>query len=510
MFEILALFFTAFAIRLFAIRGEVQQIDSHGHLYRAKELKAQRKGPFGSIKLKVVGSTYNSVPYLWHWIIGFFSITFINKHQKYWNPFLDSLFAILIYFISLNLGLSNNEAVLSYGLYLFTPMWFSRLAIGPRINSFTPRLSGEIAGNLFFIVTCLPIDAPYWVLLILGVLFASYVLASSKFGIQVLFFITPIVSVFLLSWFPIFTLAIAFVIILIASKGKFLKSLKQQINHLKNYFLINLSKEVYASTRNMFDEEYKLKTDEKLLNYFLRLLVLLTLRNSYTGVLIKLPLLWISFVFLLLAPDLNILDLYWEPVAAALVVYFLTNIPKLLFLGEAERYLNYVAFFIILSTVMIFGSINNLWLFLLLFYGINYLAVEGIVLPILNKKSSLMEIENKKIINYLATMEKSVVLCFPYSAGGGYSQIMANTPHYTLDHTKSSDEFSRKLKTKYGAKYPFIDLNKINNLRDEFGVKILIVDAKLLKLRLHPKWKPSVEWKEVDLDLNFQRLYICK
>ena len=138
------------------------------------------------------------------------------------------------------------------------------------------------------------------------------------------------------------------------------------------------------------------------------------------------------------------------------------------------------------------------------------MSQKKIALPILNRKSSLKEIENKKIINYLATMEKSVVLCFPYSAGGGYSQIMANTSHYTLDDSKSSDEFSRKLKTNYGAKYPFIDLNKINDLRDEFGVKILIVDIKLLKLRLHSKWKPSVEWKEVDLDLKFQRLYICK
>ena len=165
MIEIICLLVFALLMRLAAIRGEVQQFDSHGHLYFAKELKTQKQGPFGSIKVKVLGVDYFNHPYLWHWIIGIFPIDFVIKNQKFWNPIIDSFVSILVYLVALKLDFTKNEAFLAYALYLFSPMWFSRLAIGPRINSFTPRLAGEVVSNFFFIVVCLPIGAPYWAII---------------------------------------------------------------------------------------------------------------------------------------------------------------------------------------------------------------------------------------------------------------------------------------------------------------------------------------------------------
>ena len=247
MIDIIILFLFALFMRLAAIRGEeINQFDSYGHLYYAKELKAQGQGPFGSIKVKVISNEGSSLPFLWHWILGFFSIPFIIKHQKYWNPIIDSFFAILIYMIALRLGLSNHDSLLAYALYIFTPMWFSRLAIGPRVNSFTPRLSGEIVANLFYIIVCLPIDAPHWALLLGGGLLSGYVIASSKFGIQALLFLTPLVSLLLFSWLPLLALALGVLIVSFASKLKFLNHIKKQFSHLKYYFQKNLIKEAFA------------------------------------------------------------------------------------------------------------------------------------------------------------------------------------------------------------------------------------------------------------------------
>ena len=110
--------------------------------------------------------------------------------------------------------------------------------MGPRISSFTPRLSGEIATNLFFCFTLLPIGLPNYVLFFLGGLCSFYVLSSSKFGVQALFFITPLVSILSLSLIPICGLLLGITLLSILSNGTFLDSMKQQLGHLTWYFLL--------------------------------------------------------------------------------------------------------------------------------------------------------------------------------------------------------------------------------------------------------------------------------
>lgn len=505
----LILFLVALALRMLARIGVPQDFDSLGHLYFAKQLKAEKGGPFDSINIQVCHPAPYFHPFLWHWLVGFFSLDFVSKHQKYWNPLLDAMFTAAVYLLALKLGFSQYESLVASCLYILTPMWFTRLSMGPRIQSFSPRLSGELATNLFFVVVCLPLNIPIWSILLLGTWSSGYVLSSSKFGVQALLFLTPLVSIFLQSWVPLGALGLGIVLLAVASKGLFLNSLKQQLSHLRWYFLKNLKGGMAVSNRNRFDDLYRRRKEESGTHYLARFLIMLIGRNSFTGLLFKLPVLWVSLVLLAFSPDISVAIYLWAAVVAACIVFLAINFPALLFLGEAERYLNHVAIFIILFAVEVAVKASLEWvLWLIAAYGLIFLFCEALLLPKLNVKARAMNVDDDKVIAFLKTIEASTVLAYPYHAGGGVYRIMSLTPHRTIFPFATTAEFVQKLERDYASQYPYVDLQKLDQMQEEFGVSILVVRKEALNERMGEHWRPSSKWKEIDLSLSLQRVFL--
>jgi hypothetical protein len=505
------LFLIAFFFRLLANRGVPQGFDSFGHLYFAKELKSQQVGPFGNIVLKVVSAGKFSNPFMWHWLIGFLPLSIVRKYQKHFNPLIDAFFTVLIYVLVLNLGFEQRNALFCCGIYLLTPAWFSRLAMGPRTQSFTPRLSGEVVTNIFFCVTLLPVPLPNWLMVLLGAVCCLYVLSSSKFGVQALLFLTPLISFLSFSLLPVLSFLLGVSLLAVVSKGTFLNSLKLQIGHLRWYFLKNIKGEMPVSSRNKFDGTYLRRGKEGVFHYFTRLLLLLASRNSYTGVVIKMPvLLFVLIGYWFTSVDDNLL-MIMVPVFAATIIYVLINLPPLLFLGEAERYLNHVAVFIIIAAVSIADALQ--WqemLWFLLAYGFLYLIVEAAIMPWLNRNGLEMQEDHSKIVSYLKSHPPTVVLCYPYHAGGGVFRIMAETEHKTVFPFCVTDEFAKKFESQYAGKYPFIDLSKLNDMHNSLGVDILIVSNPSVENHLDSDWRPKSNWYEVSLGCELEKIYVYK
>ena len=501
----------AFIIRILATRGTIQSFDSHGHLYFAKELKAQKQGAFGSIRLKVFEGSDFSAPFFWHWTVGRFPEQFLKKYQWLCNSVIDSIFATFIYLFTVFIGYTIELALLTYFLYLFTPLWFSRLSWGPRINSFTPRLSCEVLTNLFFVIVCVDTNFPDWLVLIAGGALAGIILTSAKFSVQALIFLTPLISVMLLSWTPIITLAFSILTITIISKGASLNSIKQQIQHLTWYFLKNMNGEGEGSVRNKFDHQYLRIKSEKLTKYIPRLIATLILRNAFTGVFIKAPVLWVSILLLIFVQDSKAPEFVWAPVLAGSILFLLTNFPKLLFLGESERYLNHVAYFIVLWGALIAEDTHLQYVYWgVVIYGAIFLIIEIIFIPKLQKKPLILEVENKTIIDYLKSLPSAVVLCFPYHSGGGVYRLMHQTHHKTIFLFATTKKFQRKMETNYPAEYPYSDLKKLDEMHEDFGVNILIMQLSDKVRLLGDNWTPSLNWVEINLGLSLQSIYIHK
>ena len=175
MSELFFLIPAAFCLRFLSVRHASLTFDSYGHLYFAQQVKGQNIGPFGEIRINVVGSSGLRIPFLWHWLIALLPFGPVLRFQNWINAGIDAAFSILVYSIALLIGVSARTALFMALLYLLTPMWFSRLSTGPRITNLTPRLLSELIGNLFFIVTLLPLGFPAWLAAMCGVFLCMFV-----------------------------------------------------------------------------------------------------------------------------------------------------------------------------------------------------------------------------------------------------------------------------------------------------------------------------------------------
>jgi hypothetical protein len=513
MQDTLLLSLIAVTLRYLVVRYADIESDTYGHLYFAKALKEQGAGPFGQIVTKVVGSTGYRAPFLWHWLIGFFPLSGVLRIQKWINPGLDALFALVIYLTALAIDFTQRTASLMAVSYLFTPMWFSRLSIGPRLASLTPRLTSELATNLFFIITVIPHGIHPFLSLTLGAILAAFVLLSSKFGLQAMFLLVPLTSLIALDPQPLIAITLGIIIAVGISKGTFLEAGRAQLDHLAWYFRKNLKGEMWISNRNDLGKLLgKRLSDQDFRSYLANLLNRLISYNSYTAVLIKMPVLCLAlalYTYTLLngtyQPPLYMI----APVIAASLVFLLINWPPLLFLGEAERYLNHVAFFIVGMVSLLITSVFTLWqIWLIVIYGCIFWFVESFFLhKMLPKSRGLLKAANDRIINHLNSLDRSVVvLSYPYESVGVW-RIMLETRHRVVYGHTVSKEYASKFSRDFEADYPYVDLKRLDKMAQELSVTYLIVHKKSLIERGIENWEPPSEWLRLNLGGPIYNVY---
>ena len=510
MLQLITVILIAFTSRFLIISNANTGFDTYGHLYFAKQVKEQDVGAFGEIVTRVVGSREFSHPFLWHWLISFFPIQKVLQFQKWINSGIDAVFAILIYFLALWINLDQKTAFLITLLYLSTPMWFSSLSLGPRITNLTPRLASELITNLFFIVTLLPLSLPTWLSLILGSLLSSFVVLSSKFGLQAILFFTPLISLLAWNFIPICALILGIILSISLTKGNFMKSVNTQLQHLVWYFKKNLTRDMAVSNRNVFSTFHKTKKLKQ--NFIMNLSKELILYNSYTSTVIKMPVLltgfilyfW-SFIHNIEQPNSSLI----VPVSVAILLFFIINLPPLLFLGEAERYLNHVAFFIVTTTAILAINANLSWVvWIVIGYGFIYWFIESFFLhKILPSSLQVREDIDQNLILYLNSLEKSVViLSYPYHAVGVW-RIMLETEHETIYPLTTSQEYAQKFEQLYADDYPYVKLEKLDEMTYQLGVQLVILLKEKLVSRGYQNWSPSSLWKKLDIGEPIYNVY---
>ena len=491
------------------IKRDALHYDAFGHLYFSKELRRQKSGPFGSIKRKFVGSGQWSSPFLWHWLVGFFPLGKVVHYQNFINTFIDSVFAVIIYGVSLAYFGDQLIAFYIVAMYLFTPMWFSSISMGPRLEGFTPRLSSEIVTNLFFIVTLLPLGLPAWAVVFLGAFLAAFVVFSSRFGLQAVLFITPITS--LLAWnaMPLIALIFGMIFSTLLSRGRCCRAVKEQLNHLTWYFRKNLQGGTLVSNRNSFKAIIEpLKENISWKTSLPKSVVLALARNSFTGVIIKMPILLLfPFVFYFnnsFEVNMNIV----APILSSIIVFFVVNTKKFLFLGEAERYLNHVAFFI--SAAVVHSFLMNDFdtpIIIVLIYGCFYWLVEVFFYRrYYTEKKQLIFKEQTEIIKLLQQYEDKIILCYPYHAVGVW-RILLETSNYVLRAMTGNKSFDKVFEDKYEADYPYVNIDRLDEMAKEYNLDFLIASKEELSLRGYDGWTPSSSWEKINQGFHLYYVY---
>ena len=509
--EVIAILVLGLVSRLLVVWNANTRFDTYGHLYFIKELKRQKTGPYGSIIARVVGARRYSQPFFWHWLLGqCLSENIIVNHHKWINPVIDVLFAVGCYYLTLYSGHGESASMQVAALYLMTPIWFSRLATGPRINSFTPRLISEVGVNLFFITTILSFGLPFWLELLIGACLSSLVLLASKFGLQALLFLTPLISLTIFDPAPVLSLLLGFGVCILLSRGQYVNAVKEQLTHLIWYFNKNIKGEMAVSDRNKISDLF---SDISSVKDALKAIVKLVTRNSFVSVLVKMPVL-VGVGGLLICAYLDGVNIstyavYLWPVIVGFSVFCLINIPVALFLGEAERYINHISFFVVSSAVLLSHQLQmEVVIWALMIYGLLFLLLESFVLHLFEPQYVKEKIETDIISDLKASDKELVVLCYPYHAVGVF-RVMLETEHKTVFVFMTEPEFSERFNEKYAGAYPYVKLESLPEMSEQLGVNYLVIERKQLgKNGYSSDWNPGPGWSKQSITTGIYDVYV--
>lgn len=471
--ELLVIFVSSFFFKSFfrLFFKHATPHDSYFHLYFIEFIR--NNGIRNLIEkkkfIKPFGLDY---PWLLHLFLSFFPRKYDKFLEKFTNPFLDSLFVIFLYLVTLHLTASSSQALMLITLYVLTPAMFTNLIDGPRLNSFNPRLFGEILGGVIFVLEYLYFLEKSYIFLVFAVVIAALSFLSSKFTAQAIVFINILLFLFTFEYEYLAVLFGGLILSIILSGGGYLKIFKLQVEHLRHVFLIMLKDLTPVSERNSFKiliKNFKFKNYKYILKF-------LFYKNTLIIILTRFPLACLSLYLIYesykISDSLVMIDYF---ILSSFIIFFISSLKWFLFIGEAERYLNHVIFFILLKVVLFF-ELDSLYLIFFLLYGFLFYISEFIFT--LTNKTPNKTSDHDELIRWLNNQKKELkIATIPYHVGG-YG-IIYQTKHSWLFNCYWNNK-EKDILNSYVLKIPFLDITRADEIIRKYDLDYIFYDKNLL------------------------------
>jgi hypothetical protein len=288
-------------------------------------------------------------PYLPNALVWIVMTTAVTLYAHYAGSRLLGLagFQFALIFLSLFLGLASNVALDMNGLNYI---------------SLSERLLSRFCCGVYFLALAIFMSYGDGLSAVAAIAFGALTLISSMFGRQTLFFVTPLVSLFSLSVWPLLILVAGVLGALIIDRGYFLRGLRHmsQFSHAyrhhtkhSRYYKLGLSR--FTDLKKVFGRGqgglrpriYELEHTEptKIVFRYPEIILLFVLQVVWPGQ--------------ITIPEITI-------VAATVVVYVATSTAALRHYGEANRYIEFGPWLIavyILSKYATLGAVPTaIWL----------------------------------------------------------------------------------------------------------------------------------------------------
>jgi len=320
--------------------------DSYYHLLCAQAIRENRF----RIPEKVRGFCFPSpydYPPLFHYLLALLGTRARERAEVWLSGVIDVGNVAVFYWLARRLdatlwaGHGPSPLMLS-ALLAISPALLA-VGTGPRAYQATPRVLGEVWFNLAVAAALLFYLGDGWPCYAAAVAAAALVCLSSKFSVQALLFMLPVIGLLLkspsLAALPLLGMGLAVVL----SGGFYLRVLRGQIGHL--YLFSRWTAQHYPNVlrKNRWQDivnlpHYLLANRQEAYRVFF-------LDNSYVILLTRNPqLLFLGYGWLVggLVPwGPPAAAALWAWAAASLAVFLLTSLRPLLFLGEPERYVEH-------------------------------------------------------------------------------------------------------------------------------------------------------------------------
>lgn len=463
---------SALAIRLLIVKlhshhfnGLIEVGDAAGHMVFIRQLRKK----FNSRKIeKYLVQDFGEIsyPFLFHRLASFLPNILIEKKRYFFNSFL---FFLNILFINLlnSLYISDydiNKVILFNVIFIFSisnNVFFgtniSYLDIGERY------FSRSLVSYYYYFTYWLICEVNFLISVIFLTIITAFALSSSKFSRQAI--ILPSIILFFFDYKLLIPFLFGILLILILDYRKFVYSLKHQI--IFSYFYKKvLSKSVFASvglTRmiNLKDVLSFLKLPNK------KTLLNLAIREPLRTLIFlpEIPII-IFAIFVLNGYE----DVFFKIFGSVFLIYVITNLKSLNFLGESYRYLEYSFYFIlpvILSKITWTNQFQSLIIFLLAYNGI-IILIYYLVINKPRKNSFIYDF--KEIVQKNFFNSESRILTMPLRLSHG---LILNTDASAMwwQPTTTNSFIWDKIIEQYP--YPSKDLNFLIN---RYNITHLVFD----------------------------------
>jgi hypothetical protein len=318
--------------------------DAFFHLLISKSIKRNRWKYPSSLEKVIFDEgekkyNYLAYPPLLHYIIAVFPFKSFLSLSKILNLFLLSILGSLAALVAYNFSQNFMISILAVFVALFS------MAVFELETMFTPRPLGLLFYSL--LLYSIIFFSPSVILFLVATFLVSLIVLTHKFATQILLFTILPYAILFNEPYLILCLAFGFLLAVLLTKGSSLKVFKEHISWL--YF--------YSRHPPHYSYSYKLKR---------------TLARNPWYLLFFVAFLSVLFLNSSLLDSLMIKMIFWA--LLPLIVALIVTIPKLTFLGEDYRYIEYS-----IVPVAVIGTISmaslNLYVLLVFFVCLSISAV---------------------------------------------------------------------------------------------------------------------------------------
>lgn len=362
---------TRFGYRL--INPDVIGRDAAAHLLFAVDIQNNNHRIPDHPSSVATGGVY-SYPFLLHWVLSFLSPTSLLAINRWFPAVADTCITLLFLALYLTGTISSTGFLLLFTLFIFTPEFLRpRRADSIGVSARKPGLFLTTASLLSFVAWTNGSDL---VFLAFAILFAAFVFLTSKFSLQALTFIS-IVMAATGQLVVLLLLGGGLILALVISGGVYWRVLWGHVGHLLEYARNQQFKIPNTDPANRllaFDDFRDVGSIQDLVEAGYHSAIVRPLTNNPY-------LLGIVGAYLLYIPAGNSLPVdavYIAWISGGLLAFVLTSLPYLKFLGQADRYLEYVFLpsgILLVQTYHKFNIIFGALILAIILIGLGMLAV---------------------------------------------------------------------------------------------------------------------------------------
>jgi len=334
--------------------------DAYAHMLYTSDIKRNGHTIPDRPRQVETSGTY-AYPFLLHWVLSFLPLRWLPAVDRFFSPLADVVFTLLL-FALVPLGVGDSWIVV-FGLtvFLLTPQ-FVRPDL-PNAIGLSSRKPGLILATASLLTFTSWLSTGSQPVLAAAVVCGATVFLSSKFSVQALLFVCLGLSI--AAPVALLYFVASALLAVVASSGAYLAVARSHLAHLYEYALIKQQKIFEPVRWNLLALLREIETVDELLRAAYNNRIVRPLVNNPYAIVLGVTVVTQATT----GTALDVPRIYYLWIGACVAAFVLTSLPYMLFLGKAERYLEYA---FVPSVVVLAEGWRT--------FGAPYRAVVGVVL----------------------------------------------------------------------------------------------------------------------------------